>query len=380
MKWLRIGALVVALVVAIPILFMFSEMGIIGLILFFIIYSPILLIFLVIVMGIGALIGAIVSGKKQAQSLRETAASGSAELHQLDKERVKLQGINGLLMVLSSIATGITVIVGFGSGINLNGEPLVNPATVAILGVVTLVLWVFKFMMDGKNKQFNQSFKEQVVRPALQSFLTNLEFTPDKSLPEVHIKDSSLFGDYTVYRGNDYIAAEYNGRKFIQSDVNLVQQKEIRTVDKDGTEHTRIEEITVFSGRLMVFDYDAISNEAVRVLDRARNRKASREIQMELDSFNRRYVVDAENPTAAFRILTPPVLEGIMKATDFLKRPVSLAFVNDKIYVYISSRDSFEAVVEGDETLIRQQERVREDIQAALDMVDNIYQKDRREA
>jgi hypothetical protein len=234
-------------------------------------------------------------------------------------------------------------------------------------------------MLSGKNQQFNQSFKEQIVRPALQSFLTNLEFDPNKSLPEHHIKDSGLFIDYSVYRGNVYIEAEYNGRRFSQSDVNLVQQKEVTTVDEDGDEHTRIEELLCFSGRRMLCEYDAICNEPVRVLARSQNRKARREIQMELDSFNQRFVVEAENPTDAFRILTPPVLEGIMKATDFLMRPVSMAFANDKIYVAISGKDAFEAVVMGDETLIRQQQRVREDIQTALDMVENIYQKDRRE-
>ncbi len=91
----------------------------------------------------------------------------------------------------------------------------------------------------------------------------------------------------------------------------MQEEREKTYRDKDGKLETRTVYVNIFRGRLMVFDYDAISNEPVAVYDRHGGKPKSTEtIQTELDAFNRKFYVVAPNPTAALRILTPPVLEG----------------------------------------------------------------------
>lgn len=125
----------------------------------------------------------------------------------------------------------------------------------------------------------------------------------------------------------------------------------------------------------MVFDYDAISDEPVAVYDRRGKRaKNSEAIQTELYAFNRQFSIAAPNPAAALRILTPPVLEGIVLARAKLGRPMYLSFKNDKLYIALANGDGFEAAG-GDATLSEQRKRVANEITSMLSLLDTLYLK-----
>ena len=228
-----------------------------------------------------------------------------------------------------------------------------------------------------KNR-YNVSFKEQFVRKELESFLDNMEFTPVRTLDESIIKDSGLFPRYDIYSGNDYISANYKNRYFVQSDIHLQEIYETTDTDSDGDTITRTKYKTIFQGRFMVFDYDTISNESVYIYDKRSRHVTGDLIQTELDAFNKRFDITAKDATAALRILTPQVIEGIALASDKLACPISLSFVNDKIYIAVSNGDAFEAATVGDATLSEQREQVKREIQAVLDMTETIYLKNKK--
>ncbi|HBS57892.1 MAG TPA: hypothetical protein DEA44_01345, partial [Firmicutes bacterium] len=94
--------------------------------------------------------------------------------------------------------------------------------------------------------------------------------------------------------------------------------------------------------------------------------KSSETIQTELDAFNQKFTVIAPSPTAALRILTPPVLEGIVLASGKLGCPLYLSFREGKLYVALGC---------GDATLSEQRQRVIGEIKAMLDLVDTLYLK-----
>ncbi|HBS57893.1 MAG TPA: hypothetical protein DEA44_01350, partial [Firmicutes bacterium] len=115
------------------------------------------------------------------------------------------------------------------------------------------------------NARYKVVFKEQVVTKGLQSVLDNMDFQPEKKLDESLIKAAALFPRYDIYSGNDYLAADYHGRHFIQSDIHLQEEREETYRDDDDELQTRTVYVSVFRGRLVVFDYDTISNEPVAV-------------------------------------------------------------------------------------------------------------------
>ena len=377
-KWLRISFAIAAIIIAGIFFGNFLELildggiigGIIAIIIFLFFFGPAAGALLGGAAVIGTLVGGALSLKKQRQSFRDTAATGSAELMELEHLRMKAQVLD-FLFALTPLVLGILYFVVAEDLYEMFDEPGLY-AYMVLAGVILFGFWLAKLPV---RQRYRDAFKEQVVIAGLESALDNMDFQPGAKLDEALVKASALFPDYDVYMGNDYLAADYRGRHFIQSDIRLQEEREESYRDSDGDWQTRTVYVTIFSGRLVVFDYDAISNEPVAVYDRHGGKpKQSEAIQTELDAFNRRFFVVASSPAAAFRILTPPVLEGIVLASGKLGCPMSLSFRDDKLYVALYCGDSFEAS-SGDTTLSEQRQRISKEIRAMLDLVDILYLK-----
>jgi hypothetical protein len=365
MKWLRIGMLGVALVF-LTVLAYESEGDPIFLIIYMIIFIPALASALAVAAAIGAVIGAIISGKKQVRSLKESAASGSAETHELDKMRMKVQTAN--LAYKAGIVLGVILCVYI-----LFSFSALWAFIFAI--TATFVLLRLKNSIGPMTREYESAFKERIVKTGLETVLNNMVFEPAKSLDENEAKASQLFPKFDAISGNDYLSAEYKGRRFTQSDIRLQVENKGNNVGNDS--HWKLSEQykDVFMGRLMIFDYDAISDEPVFVFDRRTHRLVGSVTNTELEAFNRKFIIQASDAATAFRILTPPVLEGIALASDKLNCPMSLSFLNDKIYIAISNGNSFEANTYSDATLTEQRKQVYEEVQTVLDMVETLYLK-----
>ena len=373
-KWLRITFAVIALIITTAFWWEYSFLvmdGLVGtiiaLIMFILLFGPILAVML----GVSVLISTILSGIRQRQSLQETAATGSAQLMELEKLRMKSQGLD-LLFFVTAI---VLLFLGFFLLEDLYdafGEAGFYGYMI-VAGILLISFWLAKVPV---NRRYKSAFKEQVVVKGLQSVLDNMDFKPKAKLDESLIKAAALFPRYDIYNGNDYLAADYHGRRFVMSDVHLQEEREETYRDDDGDLQKRTVYITIFRGRLLVFDFDTISDEPVTVYDRQGGKsKGSEAIQTELDAFNRKFLVIAPSPTAALRILTPPVLEGIVLAAEKLGCPLHLSFREDKLYVAMACGDGFEAA-DGDATLSEQRRRVSGEIKAMLDLVDTLYLRD----
>ncbi len=363
MKYLRIAVLSFVLFTAL--LSTILDWHFVELIFFIIIFGPVL--FGVTVL-IAVLTGGIRSGKRQARSLKESEASGSVEILELDKIRIKVQSLRFFIGMAIAVVVISGTMVSCSAGVSIDGEPLELSIGVyaALIGGIVLLL-----ILLGKYYQlkilYNESFKKEIVEKELNSFLINMEFAPHQALDQSVVKDSHLFTHFDLYSGNDLLTAEYKNRRFTQSDICL--HKALKDDDGSST-YSKI-----FMGRFMIFDYDAISNEPVFVRDNRMADKTGNDIKTELDTFNKIFSIDAADATTAFRILTPQVQEGIVLASEKLNCPMSLAFLNDKIYVAIANGDSFEATSKGDATLTEQRERIKVEIQAVADMVETLYLK-----
>ncbi len=382
MKWLKIAFAVVALIIAFAFWgnfgFMVMNGGIFGIILalifFVLLFGPTLLIMMGIATLIGAIIGGTLSGMRQHKSFKETAQTGSVELMTLEKLRVKSQVLD-FLFILAAIAL---IILGFFMVeplYDVFGEKGFEAAFYGYIILAIILLIAFYLAKAPSKLRYKNAFKEQVVKKGLESVLSNMDFKPEEKLDEALVKAASLFGHYDIYSGNDYLKADYNGHHFIQSDIHLQEEREETYHDDDGHVRTRTIYVTIFRGRLMVFDYDAVSDEPVAVYDRRGGKPKNNEtVQTELDVFNQKFYVVAPNPTAALRILTPPVLEGIVLSSNKLNYPLNLSFKEDKLFVALANGDAFEAAG-GDVTLSEQRHRVTDGIKTILDLVDNLYLK-----
>lgn len=360
-KWLSIGALAIAALFALSLMSMFSF----GWVFTIIVFLIALLITRLIAGAIGAVFTSVHSGKRQVASLRESEASGSEETLALDRLRLKVQALSLAMVIVGVVLLVVNLMVIVRDG------PYVLTLIVSGAALVGLAM-----LREPAKRKYSESFKEQVVRSGLEAVLDDMEYLPENKLDEGLIQDARIFHAYDRYTGNDWLSAGYHGRKFVQGDVFLEKEETETYFDDDGDMRTRTVWHTVFKGRLVVLNHDALCNDPVFVYDKRNQARKSGITETETAAFNERFFIDAQDAITALRIVTPQVQMGILEASDKLGYCMSLAFVNDKLYIAIYSGDMFEAKTGGDATLSEQRQRVTNDITAILGLIDSVYLKD----
>ena len=356
---LKLSRVVIAFVALLPamnaLLFFDNSPSFIGAVLAIIVYA---LVFGALSLLTTAILG-IVRARVQFRALAEADADGTGEL---ERKRIKAQTIGNIIKLLEGL-TSIACAVAF-----ISGSAMIGVAAVIALAVIALIYKVtIKPMVDD----YKLSFKDAVVKPALEEFLSDLDYRPTESIPYPDILASRLFPAHTECSGNDLIKAKYRDLSFTQSNVTMLDEREVMGDPENGGV-TTTEKVVVFSGTLMMMDFDAFSDEPVAVRRRS-GKPGKNDILTESDAFNKLFRIDAKDAVSALRILTPPVLEGFINASEKLKCPLEAAFRNDKLYITLANGDTLEANETGTRTINEQRERIKTEMQDILSVVDNIY-------
>lgn len=356
---LKLSRVVIAFVALLPamnaLLFFENSPSFIGAVLAIIVYA---LVFGALSLLTTAILG-IVRTRVQFRALAEADADGTGEL---ERKRIKAQTIGNIIKLLEGL-TSIACAVAF-----ISGAAMIGVAAVIALAVIALIYKVtIKPMVDD----YKLSFKDAVVKPALEEFLSDLDYRPTESIPYPDILASRLFPAHTECSGNDLIKAKYRDLSFTQSNVTMLDEREVMGDPENGGV-TTTEKVVVFSGTLMMMDFDAFSDEPVAVRRRS-GKPGKNDILTESDAFNKLFRIDAKDAVSALRILTPPVLEGFINASEKLKCPLEAAFRNDKLYITLANGDTLEANETGTRTINEQRERIKTEMQDILSVVDNIY-------
>ena len=101
-------------------------------------------------------------------------------------------------------------------------------------------------------KKFNENYKKIFVLKSLEKIFDNIIYNPNSGFDETFVKNVSMTNTADSYRTNDYISGTYKEIKFEQSDIHIIEKREER--DSDG--NTSTVWVTIFKGRLMVFDFN----------------------------------------------------------------------------------------------------------------------------
>ena len=356
---LKLSRVVIAFVALLPamnaLLFFENSPSFIGAVLAIIVYA---LVFGALSLLTTAILG-IVRARVQFRALAEADADGTGEL---ERKRIKAQTIGNIIKLLEGL-TSIACAVAFISGAAMIGVA----AVIALAGIALIYKVTIKPMVDD----YKLSFKDAVVKPALEEFLSDLDYRPTESIPYPDILASRLFPAHTECSGNDLIKAKYRDLSFTQSNVTMLDEREVMGDPENGGV-TTTEKVVVFSGTLMMMDFDAFSDEPVAVRRRS-GKPGKNDILTESDAFNKLFRIDAKDAVSALRILTPPVLEGFINASEKLKCPLEAAFRNDKLYITLANGDTLEANETGTRTINEQRKRIKTEMQDILSVVDNIY-------
>jgi hypothetical protein len=243
------------------------------------------------------------------------------------KHRI-LGKIFGTLTVICAL--GLVPAIIFLQSVDLESD-LALPSWI-FLGFCAVGLVVFFIIAHIENQKYmtflnpyNAMYKTQFLPGILESRLEKIHtFEPQNGLSREIVEKSGIFPNFDFIATNDYLRASHGGVNFEYCDMQL-QEEQTRT-DSDGDTHTSI--VTVFLGFFLIAEFDHFVDTPVFI--RAGGGKGN--VTTESVEFDRAFSVKCDTPVDALRILTPQMMDDILKIKAYCQKPVSLAFFDDKIF------------------------------------------------
>ena len=252
----------------------------------------------------------------------------------LEQDRIKLK--NKTFLVIG-ITAGIIILLAL----------IFQTIEILFFGIIAILLFPALFTAKQK-REYVLKFKKYFVQSALKTVFTDLTYHPEQGMPRDVIASTKMMYMGDRYSSNDYISGRYKDIGFRQADIHIEEERE--TTDSDG--NTRTYWVTIFRGRWMIFDFNKTFKADLQVCQKFfGNNKISNwgndtkfeRVKLESMDFNKRFNVYAQSDHEAFYLLTPPIMEKIIKLDDMNQGRLLLCFIDNKLHIGLyDGKDSFE--------------------------------------
>ena len=252
----------------------------------------------------------------------------------LEQDRIKLK--NKTFLVIG-ITAGIIILLAL----------IFQTIEILFFGIIAILLFPALFTVKQK-REYILKFKKYFVQSALKTVFTDLTYHPEQGMPRDVIASTKMMYMGDRYTSNDYISGRYKDIGFRQADVHIEEERE--STDSDG--NTTTYWVTIFRGRWMIFDFNKTFKADLQVCQKFfGNNKISNwgndtkfeKVKLESVDFNKRFNVYAQSDHEAFYLLTPQIMEKIIKLDDMNQGRLLLCFIDNKLHIGLyDGKDSFE--------------------------------------
>ena len=204
---------------------------------------------------------------------------------------------------------------------------------IVIYGIATAIT------TGGKNyKQFITGYKCIVINKLINNFYNNLEYFPNKEMPE-YIYDNLSYEHYDRYESDDYFEALINSKNSIQMAEILTQERE-EYKDSDGNTKTRL--VTQFHGLFTKIEMDKSINSELKIMQNGNAFLQRNQLKMDSSEFEKYFDVLASNKIIGMQILTADVMEELVDFENKTKMKFDIYIKGNELYLRFHSEDMFE--------------------------------------
>ncbi|NLK66115.1 MAG: DUF3137 domain-containing protein [Campylobacteraceae bacterium] len=188
-------------------------------------------------------------------------------------------------------------------------------------------------------REFNYKFKNSVIRKIIQNINENLVYEPSLYMSLSDFNRTNIYKFPDTYSGNDLIYGKIKGVDIKFSDI--YSQERVETVDEKGNTHVSYK--TIFSGIFFIADFHKKFSSQTYVLSNKFGFKFGSRAHMDNSEFEDEFRTYTDDQINARYILTPNLMEQILKTKELFNCPLNIAFLDNQIYIYIEfNKDSFE--------------------------------------
>lgn len=236
------------------------------------------------------------------------------------------------------IYAAVFLVVGVITLLILKLEGIFGPIVIVVISVI-----IFITCINNKSKIFSSFYKEEVVNEIIHAFCSNATYSPNDGVGEDLFKNSGLFTSPDRYHAEDLIEGCLGKTSFICSEVHAEERKARST--KNGVQYYWED---IFKGFLFIADFHKDFQGETTVLRDSffKIKMGASRVKMENPDFEKVFDVFSTNQIEARYLITPSMMERMLKLDSNFKKGVTISFRNSTILVAIpDSKNRFEADV-----------------------------------
>jgi ABC-type multidrug transport system fused ATPase/permease subunit len=232
-----------------------------------------------------------------------------------------------------------------------------NPVIAIVLFIFLLIigLIVFFIFFLRKIKSFTLEFKEKIVGEIVRFVDKNLSYAPEKGIGQQTYMDSQIF----LTRPDRYKCEDYVSGKIGETQIEFSEiHSEYKTEHTDSKGHRQTQWHTIFRGLFFIADFNKNFQGTTVVLPDLAEKtfgfigkifqswnltRKGQLIKLEDPEFEKLFVVYGDDQITARYILTPGLMQRLVKFRESLHNTIFLSFKDSKVYIAISiNRNLFE--------------------------------------
>jgi len=227
-------------------------------------------------------------------------------------------------------------------------NPLINSYTsnsflFCIVAIGLFVVAVFlNFLIKLQKRRYKKIFKEIIVKKIVNIINSTWYYSSDGIISSNQYYASSLFdGSVDKYEGDDLVIGQIKKTEFCLSELHTQSKYKnyYYTIFKGLFAH--IDFNKEIKGKTFVFSEETILNKPIQNFNFFRNK--GQLIKLENPEFEKLFVVYGTSQIEARYILTPAIMEAMVKMKKKYKTKISFSFIGNYVYIALSiKKDLFE--------------------------------------
>lgn len=207
-----------------------------------------------------------------------------------------------------------------------------------VLFINLFVIIIVNILFSKNTNSYNGKYKEIVVKKLMNNFYDNLEYFPNKEMPE-YIYRNLRYEYYNKYRSDDYLEALINNKNSIQMAEILTQEEETY---KDSDGHTKTRTITKFHGLFAKIELDKSINTELKITQNGGAFLSGKQLKMDSSEFEKHFDVQISDKILGMQLLTADVMQELVDFENNTKMKFDIFIKGNELYLRFHSGNMFE--------------------------------------
>ena len=228
---------------------------------------------------------------------------------------------------------------------NIENYTYISVDFIIFLIIISIIVLIHT---HKEKKRFKKIFKEKIIRSILKVIYPSATYHHNQGISQDDYNQSQLFkSSYNIYRSEDMIKMKYRDQMIKFSEV-LSQYK-----GRGKNQTTK----TIFRGFILKAQLpfqsrhqtiiipdisESFFGKAIgRFFQKNNIYRKEKLIQLEDVRFEKMYVVYGGDQIEARKLLTPKIMEKILRYNDKTRKKISLSFINNHVYIAIATHHNY---------------------------------------